>query len=101
MAAVGRSEGTENKTTWTYLDDPQHLINPDEDLVENFAIADLRPGEYELYVELQGEIYKAPVQVIGGELVQVEIVTNPFKTPTPQPPDDDSTSPTETPVAEN
>ncbi len=85
VAAVGRSEGTEAKTTWTYLGDPQTLANPDESLAENFVLADLKPGEYELYVELQGEVYTAPVVVKGGQLTTVEIVTQPLKPPTPAP----------------
>jgi murein DD-endopeptidase MepM/ murein hydrolase activator NlpD len=86
VTAVGRSEGTESQTSWTYLGDPEDLINPDESLAENFVLADLKPGEYELYVELQGTVYKLPVSVQGGQLMSVEIVTEPFKTPTPGPP---------------
>ena len=92
VAAVGRSEGTETHTTWTYLGDPQDLINPDEDLAENFVLADLRPGEYELYVEVQGEVYTMPVTVLGGQMTVVEMVTTAFKpeqlelvTPEPSP----------------
>ncbi|MGD2049495.1 MAG: peptidoglycan DD-metalloendopeptidase family protein, partial [Chloroflexota bacterium] len=47
VTAVGRSEGTENSTTWTYLDNQQHLIHPDDTLAENFVIGDLLPGEYD------------------------------------------------------
>lgn len=85
ITAVGRSEGTEDHTTWTYLDNSQHLVHPDETLAENFVIGDLVPGEYELYVDLQGEIYRQPVIVNGGELSYVEIITSPFKTATPTP----------------
>jgi murein DD-endopeptidase MepM/ murein hydrolase activator NlpD len=85
VAAVGRSEGTETHTTWTYLDDPQHLINGDEVLAENYVFGDLRPGEYELYVELQGQVYTLLVIVEPGELTVAEIVTEAFKTSTPEP----------------
>lgn len=85
ITAVGRSEGTEDHTTWTYLDNSQHLVHPDETLAENFVFGDLVPGEYELFVELQGEIYQHPVTVNGGELSQAEIITSPFKTVTPTP----------------
>lgn len=85
VAAVGRSEGTETYRTWTYLGDPQNLINPDESFAENFVLADLRPGEYELYVELQGEVYTQPVQVVAGEIISVELVTVPLKATTPSP----------------
>ena len=96
VAAVGRSDDTESQTTWTYLGDPQDLINADESLAENFVLADLRPGEYELYVELQGEVYTLPVQVQGGRLTAVEIVTMPLKTPTPGPPAETTPEATET-----
>ncbi|UCG22596.1 MAG: peptidoglycan DD-metalloendopeptidase family protein [Chloroflexota bacterium] len=88
VTAVGRTEGTENQTTWTYLGDPEKLINPDESLAENFVLADLKPGNYELYVELQGEVYTHTLEVQGGQLTTAEIVTEPFRTPTPAPPTD-------------
>jgi murein DD-endopeptidase MepM/ murein hydrolase activator NlpD len=81
VAAVGRSEDTETYRSWTYLDDPQHLIRPDELFAENFVIADILPGEYELYVEIQDEIYQVPVTVKGGELAEAEIITLPYKIP--------------------
>jgi murein DD-endopeptidase MepM/ murein hydrolase activator NlpD len=94
VAAVGRSEGTETLTTWTYLGDPQDLINPDEALAENFVLADLKPGEYELYVEVQDEVYTLPVSVRGGELITAEIVTEPLKAATPELPAEPSPEPT-------
>jgi murein DD-endopeptidase MepM/ murein hydrolase activator NlpD len=99
VAAVGRSESTEDQTTWTYLGDPRDLINPDESLAENFVLADLIPGEYELYVELQGEVYTLPVNVQGGHLAIAEIVTEPFRTPTPGPPTETTPEVTETSTA--
>jgi len=71
--------------TWSYQGDPQDLINPDEVLAESFVFADVRPGEYILYVKLQGVEYRQPVQVIAGELTTVELITEPYKTPTPTP----------------
>jgi murein DD-endopeptidase MepM/ murein hydrolase activator NlpD len=85
VTAVGRSEGTENHTTWTYLDDPSHLIRPDDSLGENFVIGDLLPGKYELYIDLQGQVYQQEVEVLAGELTISEIVTMPYKTATPVP----------------
>jgi len=79
VAAVGRSENTDTYRSWTYLDDPQDLIRPDELFAENFVIADILPGEYELYIDIQDEIYQVPVTVKGGELVAVEIITLPYK----------------------
>ena len=83
--AFGLSDGTENHTTWSYLGDPQRLTNPDETLAENFVIGDMRPGWYELIIPLQGVEYRAEVEVIGGALSTVEIVTEPLKTATPEP----------------
>jgi murein DD-endopeptidase MepM/ murein hydrolase activator NlpD len=82
--ALGKSEGTENYTTWSYLGDPQNLINPDEIYAENFVFGDVRPGRYEIYVLLQGQAYKVEVEVTAGELTTVEIVTEPLKTATPE-----------------
>jgi hypothetical protein len=83
--ALGRSEETEDRTTWTYLDDALHTISPDEQWAENFLFGDLKPGEYELYIRLQGSVYSELVEVNGGQISFVEIVTEPFKTPTPTP----------------
>jgi murein DD-endopeptidase MepM/ murein hydrolase activator NlpD len=83
--ALGQSEETENYTSWTYLGDPQKLLNPDETAAENFVIGDMRPGRYQIVVLLQGVEYQAEVEVIGGQLTAVEIVTEPLKTVTPQP----------------
>lgn len=69
--------------TWSYQGDPQNLINPDELLAENFVFADVRPGEYTLYAKVQGVEYRQPVQVAAGKLITVELVTEPYKTPTP------------------
>jgi murein DD-endopeptidase MepM/ murein hydrolase activator NlpD len=96
ITAVGRSEGTENITTWSYLDDPQHLINPDELFAENFVIPDLRPGSYELYIELQGQQYLAPIEVFGGQSTRVEIITEPYKTPIPDVDNENSEQATDT-----
>ncbi len=83
--AFGLSEGTENHTTWSYLGDPHRLANPDETFAENFVIGDMRPGWYELIISLQGVEYRAEVEVTGGALSTVEIVTEPLKTATPEP----------------
>ncbi|MDX1613894.1 MAG: peptidoglycan DD-metalloendopeptidase family protein [Candidatus Promineifilaceae bacterium] len=83
VVALGKSAGASNRTSWTYLDDPQHLINPDERLAENFVLHDLLPGVYEVVVRLQGIDYRREVAVSGGRLSTVEIVTEPYKTPTP------------------
>ena len=51
--------------TWSYLDDPLALINPDEELAENFVFSDLRPGNYRLFIQLQGVEYTVTVEVTG------------------------------------
>ena len=65
--------------SWTYLDDPQSLINPDEGFAENFVISDVRPGRYRIYLEIQEVLYTADVEVFGGGLSTVEITTEPLK----------------------
>jgi hypothetical protein len=83
--AIGKSEETEDYTTWSYLGDPQNLIKPDEILAENFVFGDVRPGRYEIYILLQGKEYKAEIEVVAGQLTTVEIVTEPLKLETPEP----------------
>lgn len=60
--------------TFTYLDDPQHLIHPDAALAENFLFADLPPGNYTLFAAIAGQEYRQPVVVAGGGVTAVEIV---------------------------
>lgn len=69
--------------TWSYLDDPLNLINPDEELAENFVFSDLRPGNYRLFIQLQGVEYTVTVEVTAGAVSTIEIVTEPFKAATP------------------
>ncbi len=59
----GSGEEVEFIDTWTYLDDPEHLINPDEGYAENFVFGDLAPGNYELFVKIQGIEYRQSVEV--------------------------------------
>ncbi len=83
--AAATAEGSETITAWTYLDDPQHIINPDEGFAENFVLSDLRPGVYEVQTTVQGETYRVTVEVIAGSVSPIELVTLPFKPPTPAP----------------
>jgi hypothetical protein len=71
--------------TWSYLDDPLDLINPDESLAENFVFADVPAGQYVVYTRLQGVEYRVPLVVLPGQVATVEVVTEAFKTPTPTP----------------
>ncbi len=79
VVAVPRQENKDIIRTWSYLDDPNNMINPDEVFAENFVMADLLPGEYDLFAEIQGETYRFPITVRGGEIAQVVIETLPFK----------------------
>jgi len=94
VTAVAISDEAEEKITWTYLGDPQQLIGPDEVLAENFLIGDLKPGQYDIYVALQGEIYRQPVEVRAGEVTTVTVVTVPYKTATPAPIETEVATPT-------
>ncbi|WP_420642848.1 peptidoglycan DD-metalloendopeptidase family protein [Candidatus Leptofilum sp.] len=89
--------------TYSYQGDPQNLINPDELLAENFLFADVKPGEYTLYVKLQGVEYRQSVEVVAGELTTVEMVTEPYKTPTPtvETPPTPEMTPTAVPTEQN
>ncbi len=86
LSLIGLSGETSGGNTWTYLDDPMHLINPDPGYAENFVFADVKPGAYEVYTKVQGVEYRASVQVPAGSVGVVEIVTETYKTPTPAPP---------------
>ncbi len=85
MTLIDPSGRSEFIYTWTYLDDPDHLINSDEALGENFAYGFIPEGEYDVYTQVQGIEYRRRVEVRSGEIATVEIVTEPFQTPTPGP----------------
>ncbi|MEM7119605.1 MAG: peptidoglycan DD-metalloendopeptidase family protein [Chloroflexota bacterium] len=77
-------DASDMRRTWSYLGDPDSLINPDEAYGENFVFADVRPGTYELLVTLQGFEYKSEVTVVGGEVTTVEIITQPLQDTEPE-----------------
>ncbi len=85
LGLLGGVEEVENRNTWSYLGDPQKLLNPDEGWAENFIYSDVRPGEYQIYTKLQGVEYRVPVTVTAGQISTVEIITEPYKTVTPTP----------------
>ncbi len=74
-----------NLTVWSYLDDPEHIINSDEGYAENFVVADLKPGEYFVVASVQGTIIQRQVEVTANQVTTVELMTDPYKTPTPTP----------------
>lgn len=71
------------RNTWTYLDDPDHLIRPDPALGENFVFGPVAASAYDIYTQLQGVEYRQAVEVAPGHLTTVEIVTEPYRTPAP------------------
>jgi hypothetical protein len=71
--------------TWTYLDDPDHLIRPDPALGENFVFGPIPAGTYDVYTSVDGAEYRQTVEVRDGGLSILEIVTEPYRTPTPTP----------------
>ena len=84
VTLIDRSGESDFLNTWTYLDDPDHLIRPDASLAENFVFGPVSAGTYDVYVKLQGAEYRQTVEVSEGQVSTVEIVTGPFKTATPE-----------------
>lgn len=82
--ALVNDESGEVSPSWSYLGDPQDLMNPDEGWSENFVFSDVRPGSHQVVTQIQGVEYQVPVQVEPGEVSVVEIVTEGYKTPTPE-----------------
>lgn len=68
-------EEAEFLNTFTYLDDPDHIINPDAGLAENFVFADLPAGFYTLFATVEGQEYRQNVELKAGEVTAVEIIT--------------------------
>lgn len=79
LALVSRNGDGERYATYSYLGDPQKLSNPDRGWAENFVFSDIKPGEYDLYTSIQGIDYRQPVSVVIGEVVSVELETEPLK----------------------
>jgi murein DD-endopeptidase MepM/ murein hydrolase activator NlpD len=84
VTLIDRSGEADFLNTWTYLDDPHHLIRPDASLAENFVFGPVAAGAYDVYAKIQGVEYRQPVEVRDGEISTVEIVTEPYRTPTPE-----------------
>ena len=81
---LGKEDGVNNGRSWSYLGDPQQLANSDEGWAENFVFSDVRPGEYTIHTTIQGVEYRADISVQAGQVSTVEIITEPFKTATPE-----------------
>jgi murein DD-endopeptidase MepM/ murein hydrolase activator NlpD len=85
LSLIGRGPDANSGNTWSYMVDPLQIvnINPDEGLAENFVFTDVKPGEYDVYTRVQGVEYRLPVSVAAGQISTLEIVTQPYMTPTP------------------
>jgi len=86
MTLVDRTGQSPFIYTWTYLDDPDHTIRPDPALAENFVFGPVPAGAYDVYTKVQGVEYRRTVEVVDGQLTRVELVTEPYRTPTPEAP---------------
>jgi murein DD-endopeptidase MepM/ murein hydrolase activator NlpD len=81
LALVNENNPGEIFSSWSYLGDPQDLANADEGWAENFVFSDVKAGNYYVITQIQDVDYKLQVQVLPGEVVMVEIVTEAYKTP--------------------
>ena len=81
LVLTEKETGHEALTTWSYLEDPtgRGSVNPDAGWAENFVFADIRPGEYEIKVEVQEVTYRTDVTVTERGVSVVEFITEPFK----------------------
>mgnify|MGYP003382356640 CR=1 FL=1 len=85
VTLIDRSGTADFVNTWTYLDDPQHLIWPSAGYAENFVFGPVAAGSYDVYTKIQGVEYRQPAEVLDGQVSTVEMVTEPWHTPTPEP----------------
>lgn len=83
LTLIDVTGATDFLTTWTYLDDEQHLIAPDERWGENFVFGAVPPGEYEVYAAIDGVEYRERVSVVAGQISGLEMWTNGPATATP------------------
>lgn len=85
VTLIDRSGTADFTNTWSYLDDPQHLIRPSAGYAENFVFGPVAAGSYDVYTKIQGVEYRQPIEVADGQVSVVEMVTEPYQTPTPEP----------------
>lgn len=83
VTLIDRRGESQFLNTWTYLDDPDHLIRPDPALGENFVFGPVSAGSYDVYAKIQGVEYRRTIEVNEGQLTTVELITGPNRTPTP------------------
>ena len=65
---------TDPINSWSYLNDPHPVVNPDEAWAENFLFGPVPAGEYVVVTRLQDQEYRQNVTVAAGQIVPVEIV---------------------------
>lgn len=83
VTLIDRSGAAPFRNTWTYLDDPEHLIRPDPAMGENFVFGPVAAGAYDVYTQVQRIEYRQSVEVAAGVITTLEIVTEPYQTPQP------------------
>lgn len=88
MTLIDRTGRSDFIYTSTYLEDPDHIIRPDPALAENFVFGPVPIGSYDVYAKIQGVEYRRTVGVTDGQLARLELVTEPYRTPTPITPSD-------------
>jgi murein DD-endopeptidase MepM/ murein hydrolase activator NlpD len=98
LALLSSDKSEVLQSTWSYLGDPQNLMNPDDGFAENFVYDDVPPGDYIVTTQIQGVTYEALVQVNAGAVSRVQITTEPLKEPTAEAPQ--TSIPTATSTAE-
>jgi murein DD-endopeptidase MepM/ murein hydrolase activator NlpD len=67
---------TDPINSWSYLNDPHPVINPDEAWAENFLFGPVPAGEYVIVTRLQDQEYRAAVTVVAGGVTAVELVVD-------------------------
>jgi murein DD-endopeptidase MepM/ murein hydrolase activator NlpD len=77
VTAVPLNRDADWHTSWSYLVEPYPLANPDEQLAENFVLANLPAGDYQLVISLGQHETRQTVTVVAGEISTVTIVIDP------------------------
>lgn len=88
ITLIDRSGQSDFIYTTSYLDDPAHIIRPDPALGENFVFGPVPIGAYDVYAKVQGVEYRRVIEVSDGQMAVVELITEPYRTPTPDAPSD-------------
>ena len=96
ITVIPHTVNTTRRTSRTYM---SNLVNSDEIWNENFVVADLPAGRYEVLLNAADRVYRRIVEVKPGQtnfiVVQADFVFVPTATPSPTP----TETPTATPTA--